>query len=65
MSLLVTIIVVLILGLAAWGVNKAPFVQGEFKQLAVFVLIVVAVIVVVYFLIGLVHGSGAGTLNLT
>jgi cation transporter-like permease len=49
MTLITLILILLGLGAAAWLIDRAPFENATFKQLIVFVLIVVAVVVVLHF----------------
>ncbi len=57
-SLLGVIIVVLVLGFIAWLVSKAPSIDPTIKQIAVFLIIAIAAIIVIYFLLGLVGHQG-------
>lgn len=49
MTLLTLILILFAVGAAAWLTGKATFVNAEIKQLIVFVLLVVAVVVVLKF----------------
>jgi uncharacterized Tic20 family protein len=47
-SLLIVILIVgLIAGLVVWLIRKAPFIPGEFKTWAEYLVIVIAVLVIV------------------
>lgn len=52
MTLIGLLVGILILGLIAYLVSIAPFIEATFKSIINFVLIVVAVILVIYFLLG-------------
>jgi hypothetical protein len=57
-SLIYLLIVLFILGVLAFFVDRAPFISATFKQLAQFALIAAGAIVLIYFLLGLVNGGG-------
>jgi hypothetical protein len=57
-SLLGVVIVLAVLGIIAWLVNRAPMIDASFKQFITFSLLVIGVVVVVVFLLSLVGGAG-------
>ncbi len=50
--LIFVVVIVLIAGVLAWLINSAPFIEPQFKQLAVWALLAVAVLIVVLRLAG-------------
>jgi hypothetical protein len=50
--LIYIVVVAIIAGLLAWLVNSAPFIEGQFKQLAVWAILALAVLVIVLKLAG-------------
>jgi len=50
--LVFVVVIVLIAGVLAWLINSAPFIEPQFKQLAVWSLMAIAVLIVVLRLAG-------------
>jgi len=50
--LVFVVVIVLIAGVLAWLINSAPFIEPQFKQLAVWTLMAIAVLIVVLRLAG-------------
>jgi hypothetical protein len=59
-SILTVVVVIAIIGIIAWLIGRAPFINAEFKTIINYVLLVIAVIYVIYFLYALVSGNGSG-----
>ncbi len=47
-----------VLGLILWGVSQLPFIAEPMKQIIKVILVVVAGILVIYFLLDVLHGVG-------
>ena len=56
-SILTLVIWLIILGVLAWVIDMAPFIEGTFKTFIRYALIVVAAVLVVVFLLALVNGG--------
>lgn len=64
MTLLGLIVLLVILGVVAWLVQKAPMIGPEFKTFIVYVLLVVGAIAVIFFVIHILGGNTGNVLNL-
>lgn len=61
MTILALIVYLVVLGIIAYLVNLAPFIQQTFKTFIVYVLILIGAIILISFVLGLV---GSPTINL-
>jgi hypothetical protein len=52
MSLFTLVVAILFAGLACWVINRAPFIDPPFKQVATWVILVAVVLWIVFTLFG-------------
>lgn len=64
MTVLSLIVWLVVLGVVAWIVSLAPFVEATFKKFITYVLLVIGAIMVISFLLGILDGGTIGDIRL-
>jgi cation transporter-like permease len=56
MDLILNVLLVIVVGgFIAWVINEAPFIEGRFKQMGVFAILVVCVVIIIKMLLPSIH----------